>query len=830
MSRSLLAALTTFVLVCAQPGSNNVSDAALDCAVRGAALAFARHLQPLRALDDVFDALQLGTYCGQAPPPPPPSARSAAAPPLRATSIFFSDALHGDDGAAGTLAAPFRTIARGVSACRAVAAPPCALLLRGSGPFHLNSTLLLDARDSGLTIAAAPGESAVVSGGTPLEGAAWTVVDVAPPANVWRTTLAPSLAVPRALLIAGRRSPRARWPNGDAERDILPKGYAAATGWAPPRQPATPPVPVKGNWSRPEDVYFPTYIWAEGGAATSNFEPPEGYWIAAAPTAGVTWAVPSALEFSRASFSPRVSNWSAPQRAVVFAFHGEYWGSWAFSVGGVALNADNGTLALAAGGWQEARGWKTGGGFYVDNVREELDAPGEWFFDEDTRELFFWHNETSGTPPPSVGAGVPIVAQLETLVRIAGAPGAPAADVTLGPGLTLTATQPTFLRPFRAPSGGDWSYSALAAVELTRTARAAVTGCTLVALGGNGILLADGNEAAAVTDSDFNGLGESAVVAVGAAGGGQAPPLINSPVGTVVARNVFTNLGIFVKQAGAVYIALAANTTVTGNIAFNLPRAAVNFNDGAFGGNELSKNLFFRTVRETADHGSINTWEREPYFRGFDASGAPVLYGALSRCTANFLLNDGYGIHPLDHDDGSNAWLDERNVLAWAGIKNWQGLNKTASRNLIVRPDYCPACKAGGSSNVGPGGVPLPTSYYFPACVRSLGQARWGALADTYESNTCILATTTPFIYGTCNASAPSAAGDVPRARNNTYFTPFARVDIACGGKTLSLAEAQAVGYELGSRALDNELTPKAMVAMIESLLNYSSGTLRERA
>jgi hypothetical protein len=55
-------------------------------------------------------------------------------------------------------------------------------------------------------------------------------------------------------------------------------------------------------------------------------------------------------------------------------------------------------------------------------------------------------------------------------------------------------------------------------------------------------------------------------------------------------------MGVYVKQAGAVYMALSANSTVRRNIAYNLPRAAINYNDGAFGGHRLERNLFFNAV------------------------------------------------------------------------------------------------------------------------------------------------------------------------------------------------------------------------------------------
>ena len=48
-------------------------------------------------------------------------------------------------------------------------------------------------------------------------------------------------------------------------------------------------------------------------------------------------------------------------------------------------------------------------------------------------------------------------------------------------------------------------------------------------------------------------------------------------------------------------------TTLRGNIMFNMPRAAINFNDGFGGGSLVEGNLIFNTCRESGDHGPINT-------------------------------------------------------------------------------------------------------------------------------------------------------------------------------------------------------------------------------
>ena len=73
---------------------------------------------------------------------------------------WFVDAAEGDDTAAGTLEKPLATLAAAVAATRAAAATaadPAArttkqIVLRAGATHYLSKTLVLDARDSGLTI------------------------------------------------------------------------------------------------------------------------------------------------------------------------------------------------------------------------------------------------------------------------------------------------------------------------------------------------------------------------------------------------------------------------------------------------------------------------------------------------------------------------------------------------------------------------------------------------------------------------------------------------------------------------------------------------------
>jgi hypothetical protein len=134
------------------------------------------------------------------------------------------------------------------------------------------------------------------------------------------------------------------------------------------------------------------------------------------------------------------------------------------------------------------------------------------------------------------------------------------------------------------------------------TERLAINHCNFTSVGGNGVVLHRYNRDAALSNSEFSWVGDSAVVLLGATDGidGTAADV---PVGTVISGNVMHELGVYVKQAGGVYAALASRTTIYRNLIFSGPRAAVNINDGYGGGHAITGNLMFNCVRETSDHG-----------------------------------------------------------------------------------------------------------------------------------------------------------------------------------------------------------------------------------
>ena len=150
---------------------------------------------------------------------------------------LFVDGVKGNDAAAGTEAAPLKTVERAAELSLSVDSPT--IVLR-AGVHYLAATLEITPAHSGLSIRAYPGESATLSGGTPLSlqfrheaGAAWwagnTTVLVAdlPPttlhdeANDWTEVFVMDGHVSNPLNQGGggSRYTKARFPDGNPEVD-----------------------------------------------------------------------------------------------------------------------------------------------------------------------------------------------------------------------------------------------------------------------------------------------------------------------------------------------------------------------------------------------------------------------------------------------------------------------------------------------------------------------------------------------------------------------------------------------------------------------------------
>ena len=70
---------------------------------------------------------------------------------------------------------------------------------------------------------------------------------------------------------------------------------------------------------------------------------------------------------------------------------------------------------------------------------------------------------------------------------------------------------------------------------------------------------------------------------------------------------------------------------------------------------------------------------------------------------------------------------------------------------------------------------------------------------QVWANNTCIIGNPNIYHYDRCNPSG-SNTGLIPLTANNTFYAPSADIYIECGSTKWSLAQFQALGYDLGSQ------------------------------
>jgi hypothetical protein len=398
----------------------------------------------------------------------------------------------------------------------------------------------------------------------------------------------------------------------------------------------------------------------------------------------------------------RSVGWSQPETGIVHMFHGALWGWWAFNIASIEQSEAAGPqINFGYGGHQEARGWSVTekSAFYVENILEEMDQPGEWYFEQDKLLLYLIPNTTAGQTIDTVDLSLPV---LNTLISVASNRSTPQAervrDVSFI-GFEFSQTRSTFMsEPYEVPSAGDWSVHRGGAVFIEAAHNITIKRCLFNQTGGNAILLSGSVTDSAVVENEFERIGDSAIVLLGAAEieDGTKPTYPNR---NMIARNHVHDYGVYGKQVSAVFQALSSNTTITDCVVHGGPRAHINLNDGFSGNTVLEGNLLFASVRETADHGPVNTWNRMPYWTlngvddGFEgdtwanitkpAKGASAVKD-FDHIRRNFVLTDYGGSRALDHDDGSQFFRDEENVLVGSGVKNFLGNTKHFVGNLII--------------------------------------------------------------------------------------------------------------------------------------------------
>eukprot|EP01048_Picozoa_sp_COSAG05_P019444 COSAG05_NODE_3046_length_2387_cov_1.999563_3_plen_218_part_00 len=195
------------------------------------------------------------------------------------------------------------------------------------------------------------------------------------------------------------------------------------------------------------------------------------------------------------------------------------WGhaSWGILIyDGIVRSADKEDVSTTSLTWQRG-GWHInthefpngdkphgGGRFFVEGVREEMDAAFEWFLDAKQRTVEIV--APSGLDMDHANVVAPLVEQPFEHVR--------STNVHIK-GLNITHTAAQYMFPYDNPSRGDWTIYRGGAVYYEDSSNCSVTDCVFDQVGSNGVMVNERNSLINVERSRFISAGASGVAFVG---------------------------------------------------------------------------------------------------------------------------------------------------------------------------------------------------------------------------------------------------------------------------------------------------------------------------
>ncbi|WP_051265669.1 OmpL47-type beta-barrel domain-containing protein [Nakamurella lactea] len=419
---------------------------------------------------------------------------------------------------------------------------------------------------------------------------------------------------------------------------------------------------------------------------------------------------------SIATLNSRSANWSDPTTGFVRGMHCGDWGSVSFTITGRTADA----LQLHyVGDNNRAQDCNrtlpyNSNVVMAENIKEELDAPGEWFYDHTGGQLLYY-------PPTGTDLSTATVetAELNELVRLTGeSDTAPIHDITFD-GFRFADTHRTlFNSTFEGLAKGDWSVVRKGAVYLKNAANIVIAHAQFDAVGGNGVFMDGYNKGNVVSHSTFSGSGASDVQVVGSPDAVReysgnyhtqipvadltaGPASENYPRDIDITDNLMQNMGRFEVQSSGVNISMSRDVTVDGNTMSGSPRACLNFEDGTWGGHVIKNNDLYDCVSGSGDNGSINAWGRSRFWASGSAGSNNVLASTgqpMDDATARQIMKLDQvepttiehnrfwhdGDWAIDLDDGTSNMVLRNNLLLDGGIKLRDGFERTVENNILV--------------------------------------------------------------------------------------------------------------------------------------------------
>ncbi|WP_340111335.1 PDZ domain-containing protein [Maribellus mangrovi] len=403
----------------------------------------------------------------------------------------------------------------------------------------------------------------------------------------------------------------------------------------------------------------------------------------------------------------RIDSWANPEGAFVHAMQIALWGDMHWIVKG--KNSD-GTLDME-GGWQNNRPSKMHPRYrMVENVFEELDAPGEWYFNKKESVLYFYPAKAENL----LEAVVEIV-RLKHLVELNGTKDKPVEQVHFE-GFIFRHAARSFMENKEPLLRSDWTTYRGGAFVFNGAEDCSIENCEFDQVGGNSIFVNNYNRRITIRSCYIHHSGANGIAFIGDPESVRSPLFRygpqdfenldltpgpksdNYPSDCVVEDCLITMTGRDEKQTSPVQISMSHKIRVSHCSIYDVPRAGINISEGTFGGHIIENCDVFNTVLETSDHGSFNSWGRDRFWTP-DIRVTDTLvkkdqdFPKIDMLDKNIIRNSRWRCDhgwDIDLDDGSSWYEIYNNVLLNGGLKMREGYYRTATNNLIINNSLHP--------------------------------------------------------------------------------------------------------------------------------------------
>ena len=436
-----------------------------------------------------------------------------------------------------------------------------------------------------------------------------------------------------------------------------------------------------------------------------------------------------------------VQKWKNPAGAFIHALHKHEWGGYHYLVKG---KDSQGKLEME-GGFQNNRQMGMHDKYrFIENVFEELDTTGEWYFDKKAKTLYTYPSSKTDLEKATI-----LTPQLKHLFEFRGSVSKPVRNISLE-GFEFAHVRRTFMETKEPLLRSDWAIYRGGAIVFEGTENCAVRKSHFRQVGGNAVFFSNYNRKSEVSGNVIANAGASAVCFVGDPEAVRSPSFeynqfvsldkmdktpgpktSNYPAGCIVSDNLMFGLGQVEKQVAGVEISMAMDITVSHNTIYNVPRSGINVSEGTWGGHIIEFNDVFNTVLETGDHGSFNSWGRDRYWHPdrekmnkitsenpelilLDAQKTVVIRNNRFRC------DHGWDI---DLDDGSSNYHIYNNVCLNGGLKLREGFKRVVENNIIINNSFHPHVWFEKSEDVFRNNI-VQKPYY------PIGVVKWGKEVD----------------------------------------------------------------------------------------------------